>query len=79
MTFAEKVQFITLQLHNDNEFLPSDAQICDAMQPLVDELLTMEQKDVWAYICQDFRNVGHESLVIRMYKQAIDATQLMSR
>ena len=78
MTFADKVKLATQSAYAQ-PFLPSKAEIYDSLQPLVDELLTMKQKDAWAYICASFRNIGHESWVVRTYKEAIDTTQLMSR
>tara|TARA_R110002126_G_scaffold77224_1_gene192579 strand:+ start:133 stop:354 length:222 start_codon:yes stop_codon:yes gene_type:complete len=69
MTFAEKIEAAAQTVYtNSAPFMASKAAICDAIQPVINELLAMPQDVAIAYIRESFSHIGHQALAVRMFK-----------
>lgn len=69
MTFANRVEQAAQAAHTAaSPYMASMAEICDSIQPIIDDLWAMKQSDAVAYICESFSHIGHQALAVRMYK-----------
>jgi hypothetical protein len=72
MTFAERIETATQLAHtNAAPFMPSKAEICDAIQPVINELLAMPTTVAKAYIRKSFSHNGYQALAISMFLSRI--------
>lgn len=68
MTFAERIEIATQLAHkNAAPFMPSKAEICDAIQPVINELLAMQVDVAKAYIRKSFSHDGYQALAISIF------------
>ena len=69
MTFAQRIETAAQSAHQQTKpFMASKAEICDAIQPIIDELQQMPHSKAVAYIKESFSHIGHQALAVRMFK-----------
>jgi hypothetical protein len=69
MTFAQRIEAAAQSAHAAAApFMASKAEIENAIQPVITELLAMPQQKAWDYIRASFSHVGHQALAVRMFK-----------
>ncbi len=67
-SFAQRINEATLLAYQKSApFIPSKAELHDALQPVIDDLLTMPKKDAWHYIGTSFCNIGNQAFALRMF------------
>jgi hypothetical protein len=67
-SFAQRIHNATLLAYQKSApFIPSKAEVHDALQPVIDDLLTMPKQDAWHYICASFHNVGNQAFALRLF------------
>lgn len=67
-SFAQRIHNATLSAYQKSApFIPSKAEVHDALQPVIDDLLTMPKNDAWHYICASFHNVGNQAFALRLF------------
>lgn len=67
-SFAQRIHNATLSAYQKSApFIPSKAEVHDALQPVIDDLLTMPKQDAWHYICASFHNVGNQAFALRLF------------
>ena len=69
MTFSKRIELAAETAHKTAApFMASRAEICDAIQPIINELLAMPKNIAVAYIRESYSHIGHQALAIRMFK-----------
>jgi hypothetical protein len=68
MTFAQRIESAVQFAMNATPYMPSKAEICDSIQPIINELHQMPHADAVAYMRESFSHNGYQALAVRMFK-----------
>jgi len=68
MTFSRRVAEAVNAAYADLDYNPSKAEVEQALQPVVTDLLAMTPEAAAAYIRADYAVGTHDALAVRLYK-----------
>lgn len=69
MNFAKRIEAAVQAAHQQTApYMPSRAEVCDAIQPIIAELQAMPREEAAAYIRETYSHSGHQALAVRMFK-----------